>query len=395
MTRSAPPWINPIVATARKSTTSPASTKASSAKTSSVRKSLVAPTEATLETIAGHLEQRQYLERAWSEGRLPHALLFHGPAAVGKRTCALALAKRICPKPNAPETIRTDAARRISHHLYPDVLMVEPSGATNQLTLAGWKPERDEPDGPQYYRFVECGPLEGDRKLLILRDAHRMNLALANYLLKLIEEPPSYLSIILTAHRRSDVLGTIRSRCAPLKFGPLALPEMTELAKHWLGPDQSQIRQDLLRRCSGRPGWLRQATATDPTPRHAQIALAMTNFNRLGFISVHGVASQLCPGGKVPAFPVAGAAEESYNELLAWFRDALMIKTLGAEAARLSLVYPTQIQALTDFATACTENGLDQAVQILQNIRPLTQRPMDPAFILEHYLTRIGPVLRT
>src|SRR5690606_21308096 len=123
-----------------------------------------------------------------------------------------------------------------------DVLVVEPRGATGQITLNGWRPGKDDPDNLQYYRFIESRPLEGSRKVLILRHAERMNVAFANYILKLMEEPPSYLSLILISNRKNDLLVTIRSRCAPVKLSPLTLDEMRAYAAdRSLNPDAPDV----------------------------------------------------------------------------------------------------------------------------------------------------------
>jgi DNA polymerase-3 subunit delta' len=45
-------------------------------------------------------------------------------------------------------------------------------------------------------------------------------------LLKILEEPPPYLTLVLTATNAFDLLPTIRSRCVPFSFAPLNLEEM-------------------------------------------------------------------------------------------------------------------------------------------------------------------------
>jgi DNA polymerase-3 subunit delta' len=51
--------------------------------------------------------------------------------------------------------------------------------------------------------------------------ADRMNIATANKLLKLLEEPPEKTVFILIAESEDDILQTILSRCQVLNFGPL------------------------------------------------------------------------------------------------------------------------------------------------------------------------------
>jgi len=58
----------------------------------------------------------------------------------------------------------------------------------------------------------------GKRKTLIIENADRMEEKARNALLKLLEEPPESISIILTAIRREAVIPTILSRLRPYRF---------------------------------------------------------------------------------------------------------------------------------------------------------------------------------
>lgn len=63
-------------------------------------------------------------------------------------------------------------------------------------------------------RFSPSGP----RKLLVLENADLMLEASRNALLKLLEEPPATLTIVLCAQRRQAIMETILSRLRPLAF---------------------------------------------------------------------------------------------------------------------------------------------------------------------------------
>ncbi len=68
-------------------------------------------------------------------------------------------------------------------------------------------------------------PNEAERKVYIFRDAGTMNPAVQNALLKLLEEPPKFVSLILVADRADQLLETVRSRCVLLRGGTeTALP---------------------------------------------------------------------------------------------------------------------------------------------------------------------------
>jgi DNA polymerase-3 subunit delta' len=65
-------------------------------------------------------------------------------------------------------------------------------------------------------------PFEGNRRVILISDAHKMNPAAANALLKALEEPPTGTYFVLTTISASALLSTIRSRCQKLRFVPFA-----------------------------------------------------------------------------------------------------------------------------------------------------------------------------
>ena len=80
-------------------------------------------------------------------------------------------------------------------------------------------------------------PNEAERKVYIIRDADTMNAAAQNALLKLLEEPPRFVSIVLVAASPAPLLETVRSRCVTLyTFGENAAPpaEARERAERFL-----------------------------------------------------------------------------------------------------------------------------------------------------------------
>ena len=62
-------------------------------------------------------------------------------------------------------------------------------------------------------QFAIRSPHTSAKKAIIILHADELSNVVANALLKLIEEPPSFLIIRLNAERASSVLPTIRSRC--------------------------------------------------------------------------------------------------------------------------------------------------------------------------------------
>lgn len=348
-------------------------------------------------TVAGHELPKRYLQNAIEGDVLPHALLFHGPRGVGKYSTAHALAKRLNCRAGAPEGCECFVCRKISEGTFADILTVDPRGAAGLITLNGWKPGKDDPDNLQYYRFIDTRPLEGARKILIIRRADRMNIAMANYLLKLMEEPPSYLNLVLITERRSELLITIRSRCAPVKFSPVSLPELRPLAATALGSSASEGEIDALARLAeGRPGVLVENADDGALKQRAETARLMGLFQQYGFLALFRVASEMQKNsgpGKASGLS-QDANEKVFSQLLTWFRDAAVTKSAGPEVANKIIIHREVMQELQAFAGQATHEGLLKAAGCLPEYQPLGQRQMDKNYLLESLLLKLGKAMR-
>ncbi len=167
------------------------------------------PTEA-LPGIDAHPHARAVLAPALGPRASPsHAYLFHGPSGTGKRTIARAFAAALL----------LDGARdpgavavRIARGTHPDLTWVTPSGAAEMLVS-----DIEEPVVAAATRT----PFESARRVFVIEEAHTLNDQAANRMLKTLEEPPSFVHLLLLTDRREDVLGTIASRCQHVRFDPL------------------------------------------------------------------------------------------------------------------------------------------------------------------------------
>jgi len=353
----------------------------------------ILPQEHGFASIMGHDVAKSYLVQASDTDVLPHALLFHGPGGVGKLSMAYALIKRINCRDNSPADCECNICRKISESKFADVLVIEPRGAAGQITLTGWRPGKDDPDNLQYYRFVETGPLEGSRKVLILRHADRMNVALSNYILKLMEEPPPYLSLILISDKKSDLLPTIRSRCAGVKFGPLPLEDMKKFVEsRGLNPDSPDIAT-AVRLSDGRPGNFGEKVSAAAESDQLDLAAAMLSFRKYGFVSLFRVASDLIDLGDEGGSDAASRFELTLQKLTSWFRDAIMVK-LNADAGGGLLAFPALRGQLAEFGDGLPADRLMAAAEAVSGYRPLARRQIDKNYALECLLMEIGRIVR-
>ena len=179
--------------------------------------------------ITGHRPLLALLARAIARGTLPPSLIFAGPAGVGKRLVATALAQALnCERPihdsessrngDAAAVLGQDACgvcascKRIARGVHADVLVIEP-GDSGSIKVDQVREAIDR----SAYR-----PFEGKRRLVIVDEADAMIPEAQNALLKTLEEPPPASVFVLITSRPDVLLPTVRSRCQRLRFGPLA-----------------------------------------------------------------------------------------------------------------------------------------------------------------------------
>jgi DNA polymerase-3 subunit delta' len=177
-------------------------------------------------TIAGHGRVLSLLSRALARDSMPPAVLMAGPAGVGKRATAIAVAQAInCLQPRSSPEFERDACgecascRRIARGVHPDVIIVEPgdSGAIKIEQL------RSVIEQSQYR------PFEGRRRVVIVDEADAAGADAQSALLKTLEEPPSGSIFILVSSIPDALLPTVLSRCPRLRFGPLAPADVARI----------------------------------------------------------------------------------------------------------------------------------------------------------------------
>src|SRR5580698_5561965 len=215
---------------------------------------------ASFNEFIGNAGAVEHLRTAIAAGRLPHSLILAGPTGAGKYTLALMLAMavecerqardlwsngqslasfcgvcknctRIASAANLEEQVdQAVAARedlretdkkdtRILIQPHPDVLIVPPHPPQLLIKLG------------QVRTVIQRShylPSEAPKKIFILTAASFMKEA-ANSLLKVLEEPPATVHLILLAENPGELLPTIRSRCAIVRLGALPVEEIEML----------------------------------------------------------------------------------------------------------------------------------------------------------------------
>ena len=163
-------------------------------------------------------------------GRASHAYLFHGPAGTGKRTAARAFAAELLAE-GAPDPPSTRA--RVERGAHPDLTWVTPSGAHELLV--------SDIDGPVVSAAART-PFEATRRIFVIERADNMNDEAGNRMLKTLEEPASFVHLLLLTDRPSEVMPTIASRCQHVRFDPLPAEEIARRLHEGQGLEPAAAR---------------------------------------------------------------------------------------------------------------------------------------------------------
>lgn len=221
--------------------------------------------------IPSHDNIKRQLRDMVADRRIPHALLLHGPAGIGKFMLARTFAQYLhCQSPTAdgepcgccPSCLQFESFNHV------DTLYVFPVVKTDKLKA----PVSDDYMG-EFKEFVDSSPFMGferwtgyfDKKnaqpviyvsesealeqrlavtttvskykTVLLWLPEKMNEQTANKLLKLIEEPFSDTVFILVSDNASAILPTIYSRCRPIEMKRLSDETVAEYLTSRLAVD--------------------------------------------------------------------------------------------------------------------------------------------------------------
>ncbi len=145
-----------------------------------------------------------------------HAYLFQGPAGSGKRDAARRFAAALLSEgARDPD----NAHARVMSGAHTDLTWVAPSGAHEMR-----RGDVDE----AVVSAASRTPFESTRRVFVIEHADAMNDEAANTLLKTLEEPPSYVVLVLLTNRPGQVLPTIASRCQPVRFAAPSTDVITD-----------------------------------------------------------------------------------------------------------------------------------------------------------------------
>ena len=182
--------------------------------------------------IIGNEQIEQLLEKAIENNTITHSYLFIGPAGIGKKIFAKEFAKAIlCLEEKEKPCNKCKSCieyNTLNHPDYYEIDTEENSIKIDDIRMLQTK--------------ILEKPIISNKKIYIINDSEKMTKEAQNCLLKTLEEPPEYITIILITSNESNILNTIKSRCTKICFNPIE----NEKLKQYLTEKGIEVNNEIM-----------------------------------------------------------------------------------------------------------------------------------------------------
>ena len=324
----------------------------------------------------GHEKAVNALRRSMREGRLSHAYLLSGPPNVGKMTLALDLARAVNCREEEKPCGECDQCRRIADGLHADIRVVavetgEHDGDRSRV-LIGIDQVRE------VQREASLKPYEGRYRVFIFDGAELLSEDAANSLLKILEEPPEQVILVLLATDVGGLLPTVVSRCTQLALRPLPLSLVAREIEARSDADPEKA-EEIARLSGGRLGWALQV-AREPSllERRAERLAVIEATLRGGLEARFSYAADLASlFGRD-----RGSGRQEIELWLRWWRDVLVIR----EGVREVVGNLSRMETLQTAAEKLSSAQITGAIRAIQQISEYLERNVNPRLALEELM---------
>ena len=326
-------------------------------------------------------ELYQWLDEPWKRlharrSNLPHALLIHGRAGLGKTVLATLFARRLLCEGPADGNLpcgECAACLWFGQGNHPDFRVLEPEALAEPRAGEGEPRKREGEAASRQIRidqvrelqdFLAIGTHRGGLRVVVVRPAEAMNVATANALLKCLEEPPPKTVFLLVSSAPDRLLPTVRSRCQRVGVAPATGGD----AVPWLRARGLQDAEAALAYAGNAP----LAALEDTEERAARDAL---------------VAGRLA-GGSRDALELADACQGAAPARVILWLQKWTVDLVLARTAGVVRYHQRHAPALRSLAGSLAPDRLLRFERSLAEAAAVAQHPLNPRLFLEDVFLR-------
>ena len=229
----------------------------------------------SFDNIVGNNKIKDFLNQSIGEQHVSHSYLFVGIDGIGKTLFAREFAKKILCLNGKGDSCESCIKWDSNNH--PDFLQIEPEN--NTIKIEQIRNMQEE---------ISVKPIASNKKVFLIVNSDCMTKESQNCLLKTLEEPPEYATIILTTSNESKLLNTIKSRCMKIPFQKIEESELEEYAKNVLN---LKLSKEFIKICEGSIGKLLEIE--EDKEIYTEINSLLDNIERYSFTTLINKAEVL------------------------------------------------------------------------------------------------------
>ena len=244
----------------------------------------------TARLIGQGAAERSFLS-AYNAGRLHHGWLITGPRGVGKATLAWRIARFLLATPEAdggmfapppPQTLDIPDSHPITRRLQarsePRLFLLRRPYDDKAERL---KADITVDEVRKLKSYFTLSAADGGQRVAIIDAVDDMTVSATNALLKLLEEPPAKVTLLLISHQPARLLPTIRSRCRALRMMPLSADDLSDALTQAGGEVAPEDRTALAELAGGSVGEAFQMTNLEGLRLYGALIRLMATLPRL------------------------------------------------------------------------------------------------------------------
>ncbi len=176
------------------------------------------------EDIVGNEKNKELLKNIIDTNNIAHSYMFVGKDSIGKLLFAKEFAKAILCLSQEKPCDKCKSCIEFKTYNNPDFSILEPE--SNSIKIDEIR---------ELTKKIYEKPVVSTKKVYIINDSEYMTKEAQNSLLKTLEEPPEYVTIILIVSNENLFLPTIKSRCIKVTFNKLTNEELEYILKKEYG----------------------------------------------------------------------------------------------------------------------------------------------------------------
>ena len=313
----------------------------------------------SFESIIGHNSIKNQISKSIKLDKLSHAHLLVGEDGIGKSKLAKNIGFKILGKNEERQ--------------YVDLVEWRIEKSKSTIGVNSIRTLTEE---------INKKPYEGDKKVIIIYDAHKMTVQAQNAFLKTIEEPPKNVTILLLCENLEVILDTIKSRCQIHKLKNLNVDEMEEFLKRdhsYLPLEEIKV---IVAFSDGIPGKAEKFIQDDNFKDIRNITMEiLLKLNKVGTEELIKYEKNL--SNQKEKF------EEILTAFLSYIRDTIIYKEIEEENLIINI---DKLLNIKELANIFSFNKLNGIINIINDTRENLDRNVNPGLTFEVMLLKMQEV---